>query len=91
MFRSPLSTAFIQFKNCLLSDLNIIYIVHDLFINVELHYAKKLEASINHLKRKKNLKPEGRKFYNCSFYFRYSPRHSDNWHGIHYKIQYYLR
>ena len=64
LFRSSLSTAFNHFKNCLISDLNINSNVHDLFINVELLYAKKLEDSINYLKSKKILKPRRKKFYN---------------------------
>ena len=59
-----ISTAISQFKSCFISDLKLDTNVHDLFVNVELKYAMKLEASIIKLKKKKVLKAKGRKFYN---------------------------
>ena len=59
-----ISTALSHFKNCFISNLNLDSNVLDLFINVELQYAKILEDSIIKLKRKKVLKSKGRKYYN---------------------------
>ena len=59
-----ISTALSHFKTCFISNLNLDSNVHDLFINVELQYAKILEDSIIKLKRKNVLKSKGMKYYN---------------------------
>ena len=54
-----------HFRNNLITDSSINLNVHELFINVNLIYANKLERSINNLQRARLLKIVGnRKYYN---------------------------